>query len=351
MASSSLPPALNVGIVLFPDVTQLDVTGPYEVMARMPTTAVHLVAATLDPIRSEHGLTIVPQFTFDTAPPLDVICVPGGTGINAAMEDEALLAFLRRQARGARFVTSVCTGALVLGAAGLLRGYRATTHWLSLDLLPLFGARSVARRIVIDRNRITGGGVTAGIDFGLAIAAELRDVAVAQQIQLTLEYNPAPPFNAGSPSVATADVVQSVLRSRERVQSDRRRIAERAAARLHRTTRGPTVKCADPDGVAVESLEPGTALVVRTCNSQYRLVILFDPSIVLVEGGARFPEATVVRLEGASAGGSALKMGWIRVGCRMEMWDGVARIISSRVRSISIESVPALWSRDGRVRA
>src|SRR6185436_19801684 len=120
-----------------------------------------------------HGLTITPTATFDNAPPLDIICVPGGPGVNAAMEDQALLAFLRFQAPAARYVTSVCTGALLLGAAGLLRGYRATTHWLSLDLLPLFGAEAVAERVVVDRNRSTGGGVTAGIDFALAVAASL----------------------------------------------------------------------------------------------------------------------------------------------------------------------------------
>ena len=186
MASSSSSGALRVGMVLFPNVTQLDVTGPYEVFARMPATKVHLVAATLAPIRSEHGLRIVPDVTFDTVPPLDVICVPGGMGVNVAMEDEALLEFLQLQARDARYVTSVCTGALILGAAGLLRGYRATTHWLSLDLLPLFGAHPVDQRIVIDRNRITSGGVTAGIDFGLVIASELCDDPVAQEIQLMI---------------------------------------------------------------------------------------------------------------------------------------------------------------------
>lgn len=148
------------------------------------------------------------------------------------MEDEALLQFLRARASGARYVTSVCTGALVLGAAGLLQGYRATTHWLSQAILALFGAEPVDERVVIDRNRITGGGVTAGIDFGLTVAAQLFGPAVAQEIQLMLEYDPAPPFHGGSPKTAPAGVVQDVIAAREGAQSKRRLIAERAAARL-----------------------------------------------------------------------------------------------------------------------
>jgi cyclohexyl-isocyanide hydratase len=409
MPTSSSSAALRAGIVLFPNVTQLDVTGPYEIFARLPAAQVYLVAPTLAPVRSEHGLTIAPDVTFDAAPPLDVICVPGGIGVNVAMEDEALLEFLRLQARDARYVTSVCTGALVLGAAGLLHGYRATTHWLSLDLLPLFGAHPIEQRIVIDRNRITGAGVTAGIDFGLVIASELCDAAAAQEIQLMIEYDPVPPFSAGSPSAAPADLVQSVVRTRQRIQSERRIIAERAAARLDHNANGsngkiahglrraghalealtcdrvrrwsicePVAECLEAvisdhgshwpshkhdtlagfalrsdatEGIAIDSLEPGTTLVVNTRNSQYRFVILFEPCLVLVKGGAMFPEATVVRLDGATAGGSALKMGWILVGFQIEMWLGSVRIRSSRVRSVSIESIPAVWTGDGRARA
>jgi cyclohexyl-isocyanide hydratase len=398
-ASSSSSAALSIGIVVFPNVTQLDVTGPYEVFARMPATTVHLMAATLAPIRSEHGLTIVPELTFDTAPPLDVVCVPGGIGVNAAMEDEALLEFLQLQAHDARYLTSVCTGALVLGAAGLLQGYRATTHWLSLDLLPLFGAHPVDDRIVIDRNRITGAGVTAGIDYGLFMASMLCGATAAQEIQLMIEYTPSPPFNAGSPRLAPADLVQHVARTRQRVQSDRRVIAERAAARLDHSANGtngksahglqrtphalPPLMCdrvvrwpvAEPEvdclqvlasdrlsrvrswgldtleavalrasaaeGVAIDSLEPGTTLCVRTRNSEYRFVILFDQHHVLVQGGTMFPAPTTVRFEGSAAGGSALKMGWILVGFHMEMWLGFVRVRSSCVRSISVENVPA----------
>ena len=232
MVRSRSPAPLTVGMVMFPNFTQLDLTGPYEVFARMPDTTVHLVAATPAPVCSERGLSITPDVSFDRVPPLDIVCVPGGIGINLMMEDAAVLRFLETQAQHARYVTAVCTGALLLGAAGLLRGYRATTHWLSLDLLPLFGAHPVEERVVVDRNRITGGGVTAGIDFGLVVAAELFGAAVAQEIQLTIEYNPAPPFQSGSPRTAPADLRDRVIGSRATVQAERRAIAERAAARL-----------------------------------------------------------------------------------------------------------------------
>ncbi len=218
---------IHVGLLLFPDLTQLDLTGPYEVFARMPDTKVQLVSETLAPVRSELGLTIQPTATFATALGLDVVCVPGGPGIAQAMQSESTLAFLRREARTARYVTAVCTGALVLGAAGLLQGYRATTHWMSLDLLPLAGAIPVKERIVVDRNRITGGGVTAGIDFALRVAAELCGQSVAEGIQLAIEYSPAPPFRAGSPETAPADVLaRAVERGRARQEARRKMLAE-----------------------------------------------------------------------------------------------------------------------------
>jgi cyclohexyl-isocyanide hydratase len=224
-------------MVLFPRLTQLDLAGPYEVLVRLPGTTVYLVADTLAPVRSERGLTITPDATFDDVPPLDIFCVPGGPGVDPMMEDARLLGFLQARAQRARYVTSVCTGALLLGAAGLLRGYRATTHWTSLDLLPLFGATPVEERVVIDRNRLTGGGVTAGIDLALAIAAELFGRAVAEEIQLTIEYDPAPPFRSGSPRTAPPAVLERVIRARGQSQAERRAIAERAAARLQRAAR------------------------------------------------------------------------------------------------------------------
>ena len=171
MSEQQPPSSLSVGLVLFEGVTQLDFTGPYEVFSRMPGAKVHLVAETRTPVKTEFGLVITPDVAFADAAPLDVLCVPGGWGVNAQLENPAMHEFLRARALNARYVTSVCTGALILGAAGLLRGYRATTHWMSLDFLERFGAIRVDERVVIDRNRITGGGVTAGIDLALVIAA------------------------------------------------------------------------------------------------------------------------------------------------------------------------------------
>ena len=230
MTSASAP--LSVGMVLFPGLTQLDLTGAYEVLARMPGTQVHLVASTLDPVRSEWGLTILPDVTFADAPALDVLCVPGGWGVNAYLDDEELLDFLRARGEHARYVTSVCSGALLLGAAGLLRGYRATTHWLSLDLLPLLGAEAIRERVVRDRNRVTGGGVTAGIDFGLALAAELFGPDVAQRIQLAIEYAPAPPFDSGSPDTAPDEIRHALRRDSRDALHQRRALIEAAARRL-----------------------------------------------------------------------------------------------------------------------
>jgi cyclohexyl-isocyanide hydratase len=218
--------SLSVGILLFDGVTQLDLTGPYEVLARMPSTRVSLLASSAKPVRSEWGLTITPDFAFSEAPPLDVLCVPGGWGVNALLTDEQLLDFLRVQGERARYVTSVCSGALLLGAAGLLRGYRATTHWMSLDLLHHFGATPVAERVVRDRNRITGAGVTAGIDFSLVLAAELFGVPVAQGIQLAIEYQPSPPFDSGSPRTAPEDIRQAVSLAGESSLAQRRAIID-----------------------------------------------------------------------------------------------------------------------------
>lgn len=227
-----MQPPLSVGLVLFDGLTQLDLTGPYEVLARMPDTRVHLIAATREPVRSEWGMVIVPDTTFDDAPPIDVLCVPGGWSVNARLGDDTLLTFLRARGERARYVTSVCSGALLLGAAGLLRGYRATTHWLSLDLLPLLGAEPVASRVVRDRNRITGAGVTAGIELGLTLAAELCGGSVAQRIQLAIEYDPAPPFDSGSPRTAPADIRAAVTQASQRTLAERRALVERAARRL-----------------------------------------------------------------------------------------------------------------------
>jgi cyclohexyl-isocyanide hydratase len=200
-------------MLLFPNLTQLDLTGPYEVLHRIPDAKVHLVWKDTQPVRAGGGLSIVPTTSFADCPPLDIVFVPGGFGQVALQTDEEVLGFLRRHAATARYVTSVCTGALVLGAAGLLDGYRATTHWAYVDQLAAFRAQHAPGRVVIDRNRITGGGVTAGIDFALRLAAELAGEEVAKLIQLGLEYDPAPPFASGHPDVADPALVAQ-LRAR-----------------------------------------------------------------------------------------------------------------------------------------
>jgi cyclohexyl-isocyanide hydratase len=236
---STETPSLSVGMVLYPLLTQLDLAGPYEVFARMPRTDVHLIATSPEPIPSEHGLTIAPTTDFDSAPPLDVLFVPGGPGQQLVMEDERFVSFLRKHGREARYVTAVCTGSLLLGAAGLLQGYRATTHWMFLELLRPLGAEPASERVVVDRNRITGGGVTAGIDFGLVVAAELFEEEMAKKIQLSIEYDPTPPFEGGSPKSAEAALVKSVSELGRELFENRRRQVERVAARL-RETSAPT---------------------------------------------------------------------------------------------------------------
>ena len=223
---------LEVGFLVFPNVQQLDLTGPYEVLASWPKTRVRLVAKTLDPVLSVTRLVLKPDATFETCPQLDVICVPGGSGINALLADDATLAFLRWQADGARFMTSVCTGALVLGAAGLLVGKRATTHWASHHLLGALGAIPVRERYVRDGKLMTGGGVTAGIDFGLALLVELAGKDVAQAVQLNLEYAPAPPFEAGDPDRAPKALRDAVRTRLASVIAERERLVAEAAERL-----------------------------------------------------------------------------------------------------------------------
>lgn len=194
------------GFVIFPNLTQLDFTGPLQVLHRLPGAKTHIVAKTLDPVPSDCGLSLVPTMTFAHCPPLDLICVPGGFGVDQAMADAETIDFVRRQGAAAKYVTSVCTGAFILGAAGLLQGKRATTHWAYREFLPLVGATPEHARVVRDGHTITGGGVTAGIDFALTVAAEIAGAEAAQTIQLAIEYDPAPPFDSGSPERAPASV-------------------------------------------------------------------------------------------------------------------------------------------------
>ncbi len=205
--------ALNVGFILFPNLTQLDFTGPLQVLHRLPGSTTHILAKTRDPVPSDCGLGLMPTASFAEAPQLDVICIPGGFGVVGAMQDDETISFVARQAPGAKYVTSVCTGAFVLGRAGLLKGKRATTHWAYTQLLPLVGATHEAARVVRDGNVITAGGVTSGIDFGLTLLAEMAGPELAQSVQLGIEYDPAPPFNCGHPSRAS-DAVQGMVAGR-----------------------------------------------------------------------------------------------------------------------------------------
>ena len=224
--------SFKVGLLVFPDITQLDMTGPYEVFIKFPDAEVHLLWKNREPITAAGGMQILPTTSFADCPQLHLICVPGGAGMNPLLEDDETLGFVRKQAAGARYVTSVCTGSLVLGAAGLLKGKRAATHWMSRDMLAAFGAEPVGERVVIDGNVITGGGVTAGIDFALTVAAKEFGEDLAQSIQLGIEYDPAPPFDAGSPAGAAAELVRRVQDAAAARQGERQAAVDRAAAKL-----------------------------------------------------------------------------------------------------------------------
>ena len=224
----------RIGMLIFPGMTQLDMTGPYEVLVRLPDTQVDLVARTRDPVVTDRGMQIVPTVTYAECPPLDVVMVPGGPGQQELMEDEEALGFLRKQAAGAKYVTSVCTGSLVLGAAGLLKGRRATSHWAAIDHLALLGAKPVSEKVVIDGNIVTGAGVTSGIDFALKLAAILEGEEVARAIQLQIEYDPEPPFDSGSPKSAAPALVEK-LKSRMAPLNEARKVT---AARVGKKLRG-----------------------------------------------------------------------------------------------------------------
>ena len=225
-------PQLQIGLLVFPRVTQLDFTGPLQVFSSLPNATVHLVWKRIEPIGSDTALTFMPTVSFADCPQLDVICVPGGAGTDDMVNDTEVLDFLRTQSREARYVTSVCTGSLVLGAAGLLKGYKAATHWTAMEYLAPYGALPTKTRVCVDRNRVTGGGVTAGIDFALTLVSILADQPTAEAIQLRLEDNPAPPFNSGSPDTAPPELLE---RFKQRIAASRGYRADanaRAATRL-----------------------------------------------------------------------------------------------------------------------
>ncbi len=193
----------NTGFLIFPHLTQLDFTRPPQVLARLPQSKVHILGKSKDPVSSDCGLDLLPTCTFESCPDLDLICVPGGAaGVTQAVKDAEIIAFVRDRAARAKYVTSVCTGASVLGAAGVLRGRRATTHWPYTDLLPVVGAIYQKARIIRDGNLTTAGGVTSGIDFALSLVAEIAGEETAKRSQLGIEYDPAPPFDCGTPDRA-----------------------------------------------------------------------------------------------------------------------------------------------------
>ena len=226
---------MQIGLILFPKLTQLDLTGPAEVFYRMPGAKVQLLWKTIEPVSSDRGMAILPTMRFADCHALDLICVPGGAGQIDLMDDEETLDFLRRIAPTCQLVTSVCTGSLVLAAAGLLDGYKATSHWSSIDQLSLLGAIPVAERVVRDRDRVTGAGVTSGIDFALTVVADLLGEEAAKEIQLQMEYDPEPPFQSGSPRSASPALVQAMREKIAPFIARRTAATERAASRLRKT--------------------------------------------------------------------------------------------------------------------
>lgn len=225
---------IRIGMVVFPGLTNLDYAGPLEVFSKLRGAEVHILSKTLDLVEAEGPSVIRPTTRLADAPAMDVLFVPGGPGQVDVMDDDQLISFVARQGAAARWVTAVCTGSLVLGAAGLLQGYRAACHWMSLDQLSLFGAIPTAERVVVDRNRVTGGGVTAGIDFGFALAARLFDETTARRLQLALEYAPAPPFDSGSPATAAPELVDDMRQRAAGLLARRLQASRAAAARLNK---------------------------------------------------------------------------------------------------------------------
>ena len=230
MLAETLP--LKIGSLLFENLDQIDLTGPFEVLSRIPNATHRLYAKSPEPVRDVMGLELAPDATLAEAPQLDILHIPGGPGQEALMEDEEVLGWLSAQAQGARKVFSVCTGALLCGAAGLLRGKRATTHWASLHLLPWFGAVPVDERVVIDGDWVFAAGVTAGIDGALRLAAEIRGEAIAQRIQLAIAYAPEPPFQSGTPQTAPPEILEAARRDVAGLIARREASARRAAKRL-----------------------------------------------------------------------------------------------------------------------
>jgi cyclohexyl-isocyanide hydratase len=212
---------LKIGGIIFPNMDQCDFTGPFEALARVPNSSFATIWKDKNPVRDLAGMQLLADTTFDEAPQLDVLLVPGGQGQEALMNDETVLSFIRRQAAGARYVFPVCTGSLICGAAGLLQGKRATTHWTAMDVLPLYGAIASDERVVIDGQFVSAGGVTAGIDGSLIVVSLLRGETVAQELQLRMAYDPKPPFNSGSPATAPESILARVTESARAITEKR----------------------------------------------------------------------------------------------------------------------------------
>lgn len=223
---------VRVTFLLFPAVTQLDLTGPAQVLSRLGNATVDVVAKSLEPVSTDSGFSILPTAVLEDITATDILCVPGGLGTESVIEDEDYLSWVRQIGTTAKWVTSVCTGSIILGAAGLLRGYRATSHWASIQDLSLFGAEPVNQRVVFDRNRVTGGGVTAGVDFALELTEAVRGPDYAKLIQLSLEYDPSPPFDSGNPRTASESTVDRYVALSKDVGRERLKRRQQAAQRL-----------------------------------------------------------------------------------------------------------------------
>jgi cyclohexyl-isocyanide hydratase len=223
---------LQIGSLLFEGLDQFDLTGPFEVFSRLPNSSYRIYAKTLDPVKDIHGLRLTPDALLSEAPQLDLLHIPGGYGKEALMDDEEILSWIKHQAAGALCTFSVCTGALLCGAAGLLKGRRATTHWAAFHLLPFFGAIPVNERVVVDAPIVSAAGVTAGIDGALQVAAILRGDEAAQAIQLQMAYAPEPPFNCGTPETAPPEVLEIVARSVLEITTKREQTARRVFTHL-----------------------------------------------------------------------------------------------------------------------
>jgi cyclohexyl-isocyanide hydratase len=223
---------LQIGSLIFEGIDQIDVTGPFEVLSRLPNSTYRLFGTTTSTVQDMHGLKLTPDAVIADAPQLDLLHIPGGAGQEALMDDEAVLEWIRKQAAGAKIVFSVCTGALICGAAGLLKGRRATTIWSAIDLLPYFGATIVEERVVKDGNWFFTACVTAGIDGALAVAAALRGQQVAEMIQLAIAYAPEPPFNSGTVETASPAVLKAARKSVQELSAIRLKTAKRVTARL-----------------------------------------------------------------------------------------------------------------------